>query len=449
VKAERLCIFTRYPEPGTTKTRLIPALGVEAAVCLQQAMTTHVLTMAAEAATRRAVDIEVRFEGGDRGRMREQFGKGFSYRPQGNGDLGDRMHRCFHNGFTEGARAIVVAGSDVPGIDNRLLDAAFAALRDYDLVIGPANDGGYYLIGLRREIPELFQSIPWGTESVFRRTLELADRHDLAVHQLSVLSDVDRPEDLSGIEKLWGSRKLAEAVGRISVIIPTLNEASRVGGLVRSIHAIDGGVEIVVVDGGSIDGTVEIARGCAVTVLTSRPGRAGQMNAGAAVAKGGMLLFLHADTCLPEGFPEHVRGVLHRPGVAAGAFRFELDAEGLRYRILERLTNWRARVLRMPYGDQALFMKASVFRSLGGFPDLPIMEDYEMVRRLKRRGCISILPVSATTSARRWQGRGFLQTTLLHQLVIAGYMCRVPPVRLARLYRRNGQQCVPAKVVPE
>ena len=426
---ERLCVFTRYPEPGTTKTRLIPALGPESAAGLQQAMTACLLAVARKIGDDRGSAVQVRYEGGDDARMRAAFGAAFEYRRQGDGNLGDRMRRCFREGFEAGAERVVIVGSDVPGIDSGILSTAFEALCGHDLVIGPATDGGYYLMGLRRAVPELLQGIPWGEDGVLSRTLAIAERQALAVRTLPVLSDVDRPEDLAELEKAWGAERMAAATGSVSVVIPTLNEASRIGGLIATIHAIDAGVDVVVVDGGSTDGTVEIARGGEVHVVTAHPGRAGQMNAGAAAATGGILLFLHADTRLPENFAALVRSTLSKPGVAAGAFAFRLDAAGKAYRVLERAVNWRSRVLQMPYGDQALFMNASIFRELGGFPDIPIMEDFEMVRRLKRRGRISIAPASAVTSARRWQQGGILKTTLFNQLMIAGFYLHLLPQR--------------------
>lgn len=429
---ERLCVFTRYPEPGTTKTRLIPALGADAAACLQHAMTTHVLTVAAAIAADRGSAVEVRFGGGNETRMREAFGRGFRYRAQGDGDLGNRMQNCFRDSFQSGARRVVIVGSDVPGIGADVLESAFEGLRTHDLVIGPANDGGYYLIGLRADVPEIFRNVPWGTQAVLRRTLEIAAGLGLSVRTLPTRADVDRPEDLQVLDKAWGQARLAEAVCRVSVIIPTLNESSRIDSALIGLRVDDPGVEIIAADGGSTDNTAEQANAHGVKVLMAEPGRAKQMNAGAAAATGGILVFLHADTRLPENFTTHVRSILRNPDVAAGAFAFRLDADGRAYRILERLVNWRSRALRMPYGDQALFMKARTFRVLGGFPDLPVMEDFEMVRRLKHHGRISIAPAPAVTSARRWREHGFLKTTIRHQWLIAGYCLGVPPQRLTK-----------------
>lgn len=427
---ERLCVFTRYPEAGTTKTRLIPALGCEVAASLQHAMTDHVLNVARQLEESRGTCVEVRFEGGDETRMREAFGGAFVYRRQGDGDLGHRMRRCFLDHFESGGQRVVLVGSDVPGVDECILSAAFDALRDHDLAIGPAVDGGYYLIGLRTDVPAIFQDVSWGTEDVLRQTLDIAERLGLSVCTLITLADVDRPADLQALEAAWGKARLADAICRVSVIIPTRNEACRIENVLTGLRVADPTVEIIVVDGGSTDGTAEKAAAFGAMVLITEPGRATQMNAGASAATGSILLFLHADTRLPENFAALVRAMLSTPGVAAGAFQFRLDANGRAYRILETLVNWRSRILQLPYGDQGLFMKARTFRELGGFPDIPIMEDFELVRRLKRRGRISIAPAPAVTSARRWQEHGFLKTTVWHQWLIAGYCLGVPPDRL-------------------
>ena len=435
VPCEKLCVITRYPEPGRTKTRLIPALGAEAAAALQHAMTAHVLAVARALAADRHIAVETRYEGGDEAAMREAFGADHRYHPQGGGDLGERLHRCVSDSLASGAERVVIVGADVPGIDADILRQAFEGLRDHDLVMGPATDGGYYLIGLRHDVPELFTGVPWGTETVLQRTLEAAAARALTVLMLPALADVDRPEDLSVVERSWGKTRLDDALGTISVIIPTLNEADGIDAALDPLFGSSPVAEVIVVDGGSTDGTPDKALAHGAKILAAAGGRAQQMNAGAAVATGNILLFLHADTRLPAGFQQLVRQGLGFPGVVGGAFQFHLDGDAGVFHFLERLTNWRARRLQMPYGDQALFMRTQTFKSLGGFPEMPIMEDFELVRRLKHRGLIRILPASATTSARRWKKRGIIKTTILNQIVIAGYYLGVSPQTLARWYR--------------
>jgi rSAM/selenodomain-associated transferase 2/rSAM/selenodomain-associated transferase 1 len=436
---QRLVIFTRFPEPDKAKTRLIPALGPAGAARLQGDLTRHTLAWVQELVEGFPVSAEVRFEGGDAEKMAMAFGDGVMYCPQGAGDLGCRMERAFAEAFCEGAERIVIIGTDCPEITPKLIRESFEHLATCHLVLGPAADGGYYLIGLRRPAPQLFTEIPWGTERVFEETLRRANELSLDVFLLKTLSDVDRPEDLAVWHRVQIARH-ATVSRRISVIVPALNEAEHLPQTLLSLKdARD--VETVVVDGGSTDGTPEIAKRAGCQLLCSPPSRALQMNAGAQAATGSILVFLHADTRLPERFEDHVRRALDQPRVVAGAFQFRIDGPQRALRLIEWGVNLRSRHLQMPYGDQALFLKAETFRTIGGFPELPIMDDFELVRRLRRHGRIAIADAAVTTSARRWNAIGPLRTTWINQKVIMGYYCGVSPKQLARWYGRGNKHC--------
>jgi rSAM/selenodomain-associated transferase 2 len=222
----------------------------------------------------------------------------------------------------------------------------------------------------------------------------------------------------------------------ISIIIPTLNEADTIGTLLPEIQGIPG-VELIVVDGGSRDSTVEIAQTHGVRLIKTSPGRARQLNKGAEVARGDILLFLHSDTRLEAGFADAIHSAINQPGVAAGAFSLAINGKGVGLRIIERLVNFRSTALRMPYGDQGIFLSSEEFKTIGGFPLLPIMEDFELMRRLRRRGKIHILPLKATTSDRRWQRLGVIRTTLINQALIIAYLFGVDPYKLASWYRKR------------
>ena len=223
--------------------------------------------------------------------------------------------------------------------------------------------------------------------------------------------------------------------GQISVIIPTLNEKDALPATLASA-ARTPQLEVVVADGGSRDGTIQIARDWGCRVISTSPGRARQMNRGAEESQSEYLIFLHADTRLPEKFQDCVRGTLAEPKVAAGAFRLQIEGSRGFLRLIEAGANRRSRYFQMPYGDQAIFLRSELFREVGGYPDLPIMEDFELIRRLRRRGRIALAPSSALTSGRRWKELGILRTTLLNQIVILAYLAGVQPTRIASWYRR-------------
>ena len=222
---------------------------------------------------------------------------------------------------------------------------------------------------------------------------------------------------------------------KLTIIIPTLNEADRLPATLAGLGRPDD-VEIIVADGGSTDATLRIARQAGACVVSSKPGRAFQMNRAAGKARGRFLLFLHADTHLPEEHLAEIETILTRRGVAAGSFRFQIDTPGWGFRIIEACTNLRARLLSAPYGDQGLFLRASTLRRMGGFREIPIMEDFELVRRLARSGKIVISEMAAPTSGRRWKRLGLVRTTLLNWTIVLAYWCNVSPVRLAGWYRR-------------
>jgi len=194
------------------------------------------------------------------------------------------------------------------------------------------------------------------------------------------------------------------------------------------------GVEVIVADGGSSDRTPALAAAAGAKVFSAPAGRGSQQNAGAQMAQGRVLLFLHADTLLPEGFAAQIRAALARPGIVAGAFRFAIAAKGWRFRLLEQGANWRAAWLGLPYGDQALFLSAARFQSLGGFMEIALLEDLELVLRLRKVGRLALLKTPALTSARRWQQLGLARTTMVNQIILLGFFCGLNPDRLARWY---------------
>jgi uncharacterized protein len=193
---ERLIIFTRYPEAGTTKTRLIPLLGAEGAAIWQKKMTELTIVKCRKLLEIRDISIEVFFSGGDRSLMQEWLGKDLVYQHQGQGDLGEKIRRAFDISFQSGSERTAIIGTDCPELTVEILTEMFDRLKSRDVVLGEAKDGGYYTIGLTRSIQALFIDIDWGTEVVFKQTQKKAEQLNLSVAYLPILNDVDRPEDL-------------------------------------------------------------------------------------------------------------------------------------------------------------------------------------------------------------------------------------------------------------
>jgi rSAM/selenodomain-associated transferase 2/rSAM/selenodomain-associated transferase 1 len=375
------------------------------------------------------VDLEVRYEGGSAAEMRRVFGR-HRYAKQGRGDLGEKMARALREGLEGGGGSVVIIGTDCPWISERILEEAFEALREFDIVFGPALDGGYYLVGSRRFDRRLFEGIDWGTGRVLGDSLSKALSVGLSFALLDELRDVDRPGDLPAWREFLAARQRC----RVSVVIPALNEEDNIA--VALEEPLSAGAEVIVTDGGSTDGTVEIARSLGAKVIVIEGGKARQLNAAACEATGEVLVFLHADSRAPRGFAEEAVRLLARDGVVGGAFTFRLDERMPGTGFIERLADLRSRRLGLPYGDQGIFVRADVFRGTGGFPEMPIMEDFEFMRRLRRHGRIVISHLPVVTSARRWRELGVFRTTAINQLMIAGYYAGVRPERLARLYRR-------------
>lgn len=222
---------------------------------------------------------------------------------------------------------------------------------------------------------------------------------------------------------------------RLSIIVPALNEATAIRDTLQALQPLRAqGVEVIVADGGSTDGTAALAASLADRVLSAPTGRARQMNAGAAVANGKVLLFLHADTRLPERADRRVLDGLDTGGTLWGRFDVRIAGSPWVLRVVAYLMNCRSRWTGIATGDQAMFVKRVTFEALGGFPDQPLMEDIELSRRLRRLGPPLCLRERVVTSGRRWETRGVWRTVWLMWRLRWLYWRGVPAERLAEEY---------------
>ena len=223
----------------------------------------------------------------------------------------------------------------------------------------------------------------------------------------------------------------------LSIVVPVLREAENLARLLSALRAEAPGAEIIVADGGSDDGSREVAaRVPGVLVLAGERGRARQMNAGARVARGDALLFLHADTVLPEEATSAISSALADPSVVGGRFDVRFTSSRWPFRMIAALMNRRSRWSGISTGDQGIFVTRAAFDALGGYPDIPLMEDIELTRRLKRLGRLESLYLRVTTSSRKWERDGVLRTILLMWSLRFLYFCGVSPARLCGWYYR-------------
>jgi uncharacterized protein len=404
-------------------------LGSNGAARLQRDMTSWLIKSLR--ALPPEISLEVHTDGFDMPGMQKILGADLPIRFQESGNIGQKMFAAFSDAFEEGFEHIVLIGSDCPFITTDIIRQAFIRLETDDCVLGPAYDGGYYLIGLKQPCPGIFDGISWGGGIVLEQSLSKAQTLGLSTVLLERLHDIDLPQDIV----LWKNLLRHNKQG-LSVIIPTLNEGDKIVETLEALKTAEN-IKVIVADGGSSDKTVELARLNGAKVISSAGGRAAQMNAGAASATGEYLLFLHADTILPQGFDDDIRYALADPRIIAGAFRLGFDSKGLSMRIVESGVYLRSRYLNLPYGDQGIFVRSADFQEAQGFPELPIMDDAVFVSRLKKKGRVVTLNKKVITSARRYESLGAFRTWIINQCVIIGFSSGAEPDVLAKMYRSH------------
>lgn len=447
-----IIMMSRYPEPGKTKTRLIPELGEEGAAFVSSEMGRHLSDMMRYASvlpldttgefTRNPrTDYETAITGASIDAGRRLFNT--EVVDQGNGLLGERMKNVIKKGFERDYDVVAVIGSDCPGLTGALMNKALrTALKLKGGALIGANDGGYCMLALHRRahdrLDEIFANIEWSTEKVLAQQIQQIELAGLFSEVIETQVDVDLAEDLPywyEIKSRW-----TKPAKKLSIIIPALDEAETIGLCITQARnyfaqsASDMELEIIAVDGGSSDETMNVAQSHGAIVLSSSKGRAKQMNAGAKEASGDILLFLHADTLLrTPRKPTDIRRILKEPLVMMGAFTFDFGLHGVKGRrevrvdqlLLSRIfsfnTKLRVKFGGLPYGDQAFFVRREVFEALGGYPDYPVMEDFEFARRCERLGEIAISPDVAETSIRRYLKYGIMRVMLTNQATILKY----------------------------
>ncbi len=443
--SDRVLVFLKAPREGTVKTRLARDLGDAEATRIYRALVERQL-----AALPAGRSVEIVFSPDDTEvEMRRWLGDAYDYRPQGDADLGARLTRAFAAAFAGGARRVIAIGGDCPDLDVACLASARDALARSDVVLGPAADGGYYLIGLRKMAPEVFARISWSSETVLATTLQRCAEAGLATAQLEEKEDIDdlagwrRCEARGGVVSTPTPNRAVRPA--LALVIPALHEAAHIRETVAQARAQFPGAPVFVVDGGSRDGTVALARAAGAEIVESVRGRGLQCRAGAAAAAatGAMwLLFLHADTRLPGDAGEVVARFIARPEANAATFRLSFDASDRFLRACAWFTRFDSVFTR--FGDQGILIRRSCYEALGGFPAYPLFEDVELLRRVRRKTKLHSLPAAVTTSARRFERRGVFRQQWLNARLLLRYLGGTSPETLAAIYRPD-----PAALFPK
>jgi rSAM/selenodomain-associated transferase 1 len=477
------------------KTRLIPAVGAEGAALLHRRMTVTAVDRSRKVLNYLPVTIAVHFDGDNYQQMSDWLGTDLVYHSQGTGDVGARMARSFATACQHNS-AVILIGTDCPELTTDILNQAFDLLQSgRDLVLGAAIDGGYYLIGMREYHPELFVDIDWSTDRVLQQTVAIANRLNLALGYLPTLTDIDRPADLPILtqnipeakisivipalnEAANIERVLAEIhpLPNVEIILvdggssdDTIKIATELG--IRVLSSSKGRAHQMNVGAKATTGEILLflhadtflpsgfdrmvrstlqpplggwgAVSIDISVETSEIGESpNPLKKGAKIPifDSGIYAYLVKNPdCFLAPFLRGFGGFTSQNEVQqipiAGAFTLKIDDSMASLRWIEKMVAWRSKWRQMPYGDQAIFLTAETFRSLGGFVEMPIMEDFELIKRLQRRGRIEILTAPVLTSPRRWLQRGVWQTTLINQAIIIGYSIGISPIRLATWYR--------------
>ena len=450
-----ICVFTKPPQAGKVKTRLNPAVGGDGAAELANAFLQDTWATVGGLPWARPVIATTAVS-----HVFAELGRPDVWL-QGEGDLGARLERVLRRALKTSPFAIAI-GSDTPGLPRRFLEQAFSALRDADAVIGACEDGGFFLLGLRKCPPGLLAGIPWSQRDTFSHTLAKLKAAGLDVRLLDAWFDVDQPQDLERLRAAITAGEVSAprtketlerlAVGKrrphpveFSIIIPVLNERECLPRTLAGLRGQDWIDEVIVVDGGSTDGTLEwIRQQCRVKLVASAPGRGIQLNAGAKAARGDTLVFLHADTRLPSNAGECLRSALGSPQVVGGCFCIRFDDGGPRLlSVVAAGINLRTVLTHSATGDQAIFARRSLFQDMGGFREWPLFEDVNFVGRLKRVGKFAVIRSRVTVSARRHVRCGVFRTVMLVYVLRLGFWAGISPFTLAPWYQASNAHLKP------
>lgn len=439
-----LAVYVKNPDRGGVKSRIAAGLSTHYA----QAFYQHALACLQE-------DLQVLARMGftvficpadpiDANWAQQQWQTPFVLPQIQKDNLGQRLQQTVSHLRKAGFNQICIIGSDAPTLPITHILSCQQQLESHDVVLGPASDGGIYLLGTKVELPDL-TTIPWSSHLVFNDLKALLEQQALRVAVGPSWYDVDTIADFkqlkNDLEATTNARKKLhhwlQQLPRVSIVIPVINEGKHIKSRIEQLQKLHPSPEIIIVDGGSKDNTWHACDIAGTKRLQiKKANRAQQMNHGAALATGNILLFLHADCHLSQTAFTAMIDLLADPKIDGGCFRYHLaDTEkNWRYRWINFGVWLRGKFFKLPYGDQGYFVRKNIFNTIGPFKIIPLLEDVEWFTRLKKSNNIVILKEKLITSARRIQQRGWIRSSLINNLIVLLYACGVQPKYLARLY---------------
>lgn len=382
-----IIIFTRVPIPGETKTRMMPYLTKVECAKLHESFLKDILKEASKV----DADIFISYTPeNDKYILISILGEDLIYFPQFGEDIGKKMSNALKEVFNKGYESCILIGTDIPEIKKSHFENAFSLLEDNNVVFGPSEDGGYYLVGMNKLEKNVFEKQSYGHGDVLTNTVSNLRNSNLKVDFISSLNDIDIPEDLRDLKErnyddrnfnLTETGKYINKLCKISIIIPIYNEEKTIIQLQKQLLPYKDQCEIIFVDGGSNDETLNLIDK-SFKVLYSKKGRQNQMNLGAEKSNGDILFFLHSDSILPKDFLYEIEEVMKDYPV--GSFGIKFNSKNFFMYTNQFLSNFRAKYRRLIFGDQGMFLKRELFFQQGMFPELPIMEDYQFSLDLRK-----------------------------------------------------------------
>ena len=404
-------VFTRIPVENKTKTRLLTYYTPKQCVGLHLAILKDLNAEINRFNSSIKTYIYYLPEG-DLNILKDIFGEDKPYRAQIGDSLGDKMYNAISEVLSEGASSVCLCGTDIPELSAEDIEGAFDLLERNDVVISPTEDGGYYLVGMKKATREVFDIEGYGGSTVFENTKRKVKDLGISLMTCIIHRDIDDQEDIRAYYEIMrndenfrktNTAKFLKENKKIAIIIPTYNEENTIVSLQNQLEKIRGRCEIVFVDGGSTDKTMELIDESKYRLLHSKKGRNLQMNLGAMSVDADILFFLHCDSVLPPNPLEEILDLMD--DYRAGCFGIAFKSLSPLMFICRYISNHRVFDRKVMFGDQGIVIDRDLFMEIGMFPDLPIMEDYQLSLTLKEKGVkLGMARKRIYTSTRRFRG---------------------------------------------